>query len=62
MWDTDMKNQEIFWKKKETNWIYLSPGQQYREAEGRLKLRSCLHDSVLNSAPSIEKYINRHYL
>ena len=45
-------------KIKLTGFIYL-PGEKFREAEGRLLMRSCLQDSVINSAPSIGKYINK---
>ena len=50
-------NKPQFWKKnKSTGSIYL-PGSKYREAEGHLKLISCLQDAVVNSAPQIAKYI-----
>ena len=46
-------------KIKSTGYIYL-PGYQYREAGFHLKLRSCLHDAVINYSPSIGNYINKH--
>ena len=59
-WDRDKKNQEkVLEEKEKTGYIYL-PGSQYRGAEGHLKLRSCLHDAVINSAPSIGKYTNKN--
>ena len=45
--------------RKSTGYIYL-PGSKYREDEGHLKLGSCLQDSVINYAPRIGKYINKH--
>ena len=52
----------IFGRKiKSTGYNYL-PGSQYRESEGHLNLRSCLHDAVINSAPGIVKYMNKHGL
>ena len=42
-----------------TGYIYLHVSQ-YHEAEGHLKIRSCLHDAVINSAPRIGNYINKH--
>ena len=35
------------------------PGSGFREAEGNLKMRSCLQDAVINSAPGIGKFINK---
>ena len=60
LWDRDRKiPRDSFGKKiKSTGFIYL-PGSKYREAEVRLKLRSCLQDAVINSAPRIGKYINK---
>ena len=46
-------------KRKLTGYIYI-PGSQYSEAEKYLKLRSCLHESVLYYYPRIVKYINKH--
>ena len=45
-------------KIKSTGYTYL-PGSQYCESEGHLKLRPCLHESVINSAPSIGDSINK---
>ena len=51
------------WRGKETNYIYLYvPVPQFREAESRLKLSSCLHGAIINSAPRIENYINKKEL
>ena len=44
-------------KRKATGCIFL-PGSGFREAEGNLKMRSCLQDAVINSAPIIGKFIN----
>ena len=42
-----MKQSRLFFgrKRKPTGYIFLY-GSQYREAEGHLKLRSCLHDAI----------------
>ena len=45
-------------KREPTGYIYL-PGSKYREAEGCLKMRSCLQKDVINSAPMFGKYINK---
>ena len=37
--------------------MYFLPGSDFREAEGRLSMRSYLQDSVINYDPSIGKYI-----
>ena len=60
MWDKNMKKprQNFGRKRKSTGYIYL-PGSQYREYEVHLKLRSCLHDAFINSAPSIKKFTNK---
>ena len=42
-------------KRKPTGYIYLT-GSKYCEAEGYLKLRSCLFDTVIDSYPRIVKY------
>ena len=49
---------ENFGKKNSTRYIYF-PGYKYCEAESYLNLRSCLIYSVINSSPSIGKYINK---
>ena len=46
---------------KSTGCIYL-PGSDFREAEGHLLMRSCLQDAVINSAPRIGKFIDKHEL
>ena len=63
MWDRNMKKpRQIIWiKRKPTGYIYLT-GFQFRKAEGHLKLRSCLHDTIIKSAPRIGKYINKNEL
>ena len=48
-------------KRKPTGYIFLS-GSGFREAEGNSKMRSCLHDAVINSAPIIVKFINKQEL
>ena len=35
------------------------PGSGICEAEGNLKMRPCLQDAVINSAPRIGKFINK---
>ena len=45
-------------KRKSTGFIYL-PRSTFLEAEGHLKSRSYLKDSVVNSDPRIGKYINK---
>ena len=45
-------------KRKPTEFIYF-PGSKLREAEGNLTVRSCLQDAVINSSPSIGRYINK---
>ena len=59
MWDRDRKiaRDNFGRKRKSSGFIYL-PGSKLREAEGRFTMRSCLQDSVINSAPRIVKYIN----
>ena len=61
MWDRDRKiAREKFGKKrKSTGFIYI-PGPKFREAEGHLSMRSRLQDAVINSAPRIGKYIDKH--
>ena len=56
MWDRDMKILEVNFvrKIKPTGYIYLL-GSKYYEAEGYLKLRSCLQDTVINYHPRIVK-------
>ena len=56
------KTKENFVRKiKLTGYTY-PPGFQYSEAGGHLKLRSCLHDTIIIYASSIGKYINKHEL
>ena len=45
-------------KRKSTGFIYLN-GPRSCEAEGHLKMQSCLQDAVINSAPRIGKYNNK---
>ena len=56
MWDRDRKiaRDNFGRKRKPTGFIYL-PGSKFWEAEGHLMIRLCLQDSVINSAPMIEK-------
>ena len=56
LWDRDRKiARDNFGKKrKSTGFIYL-PGSEFRESEGNLSMRSCLQDTVINSAPRIGK-------
>ena len=35
------------------------PGSGFREAEGNLKMKSCLQYAVINSAPRIGKFMNK---
>ena len=57
-----MKNQDkLLEEEKLAGYTHLS-GSQFREAEGYLKLRSYLHNSIVNCAPRILKYMNRHEL
>ena len=44
--------------KKSTGFIYFY-GSGFHEAEGNLKMKSCLQYAVINSAPRIGKYINK---
>ena len=52
LWDRDRKiARDNFGKKrKSTGFIYL-PGSEFREAEGRSSMSSCLQDYVINYAP-----------
>ena len=61
--DRDMKvvRQKFGRKRKPTGFIFL-PGSGFREAEGNLKMRSCLQDAVIDSAPRIGKFINKQEL
>ena len=58
MWERDwiITEDNIGRKIKPTGYIYLL-GSKYRDAEGHLKLRSCLQDAAVNYAPSIGKYV-----
>ena len=56
--DTKMARQSFGRNRKLTGCIFL-PGSGFREAEGNLKMRSCLQDAVINSAPIIGKFINK---
>ena len=60
MFDRDRKEarQDLGKKRKATGCIFL-PGSGFREAEGNLKMRSCLQDTVINSALIIGKFINK---
>ena len=60
MFDRDRKEarQNFGKKRKPTGCIFL-PGSGFREAEGNLKMRSCLQDAVINSAPRIGNFINK---
>ena len=60
MWDSYMKNKRKNWKRSKSAWCFYRLGSQYREAEGRLKLRSDLYGAILTYDPSIGKYINKH--
>ena len=59
--DTKVARHNFGRKRKPTGWIFL-PGSGFREAEGNLKMRSCLQDAVINSSPRIEKFINKQEL
>ena len=61
MQDRDRKiTRESFGRKrKPTGFIYL-PGSKFREDEVNLSMRSRLKGAVINSAPSIGKYIKKH--
>ena len=48
-------------KTKPTGYIHLT-GYQFHESEGHLKTRLFLHATIINSPPSIVKYINKHEL
>ena len=60
IWDRDRKtSRESFGRKrKSTGYIYL-PGSKFREAEGHLRMMSCLQDAVIIYAPRIRKYTNK---
>ena len=60
MFDKDRKEaKHNFGKKiKATGCIFI-PGSGFREAEGNLKMRSCLQDAVINSAPRIGSFFNK---
>ena len=63
MFDRDTKvAKDIFGRKRKvTGCIYL-PGSGFREAEGRLSMRSCLQDAVINYSPRIGNLLtNRNY-
>ena len=60
-WRYEKPRQKLGRKGKSTGYIYI-PGSQFCEAEDNLKLRSCSHDSIINSAPRIGNYINKHEL
>ena len=48
-------------KIKSTVFIYF-PGSEFRKAEGRLSMKSCLQYSVIDYAPRIGKYIDKQEL
>ena len=56
--DKRVARQNLIRKRKPTECIFL-PGSGFREAEGNLKMRSCLQDDVINSAPRIGKFIHK---
>ena len=63
MFDRDTKvAKDIFGRKRKvTGCIYL-PGSGFCEAEGRLSMRSCLQDAVINNALRIGNLLtNRNY-
>ena len=54
MFDRDRKEaKQNFGKKRKANGCIFLPGSGFREAEGNLKMRSCLQDAVINSAQII---------
>ena len=60
IWDRDTKNQKTILEGKKITPGYIDlTGSQYREAEGHLKLRSCLQYVVINYALRIGKCINK---
>ena len=59
--DTKVARQNFGRKIKPTGCIFI-PGSGFREAEGNLKMRSCLQDTVINSAPRIGKFIDKQEL
>ena len=63
MLDRDMKvaRKNFGRKRKPTGCIFLY-GLGFCEAEGNLKMRSCLQDDVIGSAPRIGKVINKQEL
>ena len=56
--DTKVARQNFGRKRKPTGCIFLL-GSGFHEAEGNLKIRSCLQDAVINSAPRIGKFISK---
>ena len=63
MLDRDKKvARQNFGRKRKTTGLIFLPGSGFCEAEGNLKMRSCLQDAVINSAPRIGKLLtNRNY-
>ena len=59
-WDRNMKQSRQILEEKENQMDIFLPASQLREAEGDLRLRSCLHDAIINLALSIGKFINKH--
>ena len=60
MWDRDRKIARYnFGRKRQSTGFIYPPGSKFCEAESHLMMRSCLQDAVINSAPRIEKYINK---
>ena len=60
MWDRDRKiARDCFGRKSKSNGFIYLPRSTFCEVEGILLMRSCLQDSVINSAPRIGKYINK---
>ena len=59
--DRKMEKYNLGRKRKATRCIY-HPGSYFHEGEGHLLMRSCLQDAVINYAPRIGKYIDKHEL
>ena len=63
MFDRDTKVAKYnFGRKRKVTGCICLPGSVFREAEGHFSMRSCLQDSIINSAPRIGKFINKQEL
>ena len=59
--DTRIRRKYSGRKRKSTGYVLIT-GPPYRDAEGSLHFRLCLHDAIVNSAPRIGERIDQSEL